>query len=111
MGAARRLEPTRTQTKARVVKHTKTKRPPVAKRGIAEGRKLTKVGNSYAAIIPRQVMAVLGLNADTRLRYTTDGRSLVISPVPDDTRATLVADAIDHVFSRYRKTMLTLAGR
>ncbi len=107
MSAARK--PAR--TRERVVAYGKKIKSVPAKVAAGEGRKLTKVGNSYAAIIPRQVMAVLGLDADTRVTYTTDGKSLIISPVAKEGRAALVSDAIDRVFTRYRKTMLTLAGR
>ncbi len=78
---------------------------------MSTSRKLIKVGNSYAAIIPRSVMSALGIDSETVIEYATDGENLIIRPKRKATKKARVAKAIDTVFTRYRKTMLILAGR
>ena len=44
-------------------------------------KKLTRHGNSYALIIDRPLMELLGLDPDTEVEISTDGHSLLIRPV------------------------------
>ncbi|HYE08101.1 MAG TPA: AbrB/MazE/SpoVT family DNA-binding domain-containing protein [Planctomycetota bacterium] len=100
MGAARKPE-----------RHKRPAKRPRAKP--AEGRKLTKVGNSYAAIIPRQVMAVLGMDGSDRVTYTTDGEALIIRPVhklPKQKHAKFDR-LLDETVEQYRGAIMVLAGR
>lgn len=44
-------------------------------------KKLIKHGNSYALIIDKPIMELLGVTPETALELTTNGDKLVISPV------------------------------
>ena len=46
-------------------------------------KKLTKLGNSQALVIDRPVLDLLNITSDTELMVTTDGTSLIITPVQD----------------------------
>ena len=45
---------------------------------------LTKHGNSYALIIDRAILELLRIDPETPLELTTNGQSLVVSPVRAD---------------------------
>ena len=47
-------------------------------------KKLTKHGNSLALVIDKAILELLGIDADTPLKITTNGRELVIIPTRDD---------------------------
>ena len=49
-------------------------------------KKLSKHGNSLALVIDRPILDLLGIDEKTSLNISTDGRSLVIAPVPDKRR-------------------------
>ncbi len=45
-------------------------------------KKLTKHGNSYALVIDRPILELLGINNDTLLEISTpDGATIMITPV------------------------------
>lgn len=72
-------------------------------------KKLTAHGNSAALIIDKPVLELLGITMDTPLEVSTDGRSLVISPVPDARRETRVRAALRRVNRRHGETLRKLA--
>jgi len=43
-------------------------------------KRLTPVGNSLGLIIEKPILNLLGIDRDTELEITTDGRRLVIQP-------------------------------
>ena len=45
---------------------------------------LTRHGNSLALVLDKPILELLNIDGDTPLHISTDGRSLVISPVPDE---------------------------
>ena len=47
---------------------------------------LIKHGNSLALVIDKPILEMLQISADTPLELTTDGDSLLVSPVRDDAR-------------------------
>lgn len=72
-------------------------------------KNLVKHGNSYALVIDRPVMDLLGITPDTPLEVTTtDGRSLTIAPAFD--RATRVAEATTWMNEQFASDFKTLAG-
>ncbi len=54
-------------------------------------KRLVKHGNSRAIVIDKAILELLKIDDDTDLDLSTDGRSLVITPVgePDERRARL----------------------
>lgn len=77
-------------------------------------RTLTKVGNSYAALIPRQIMAILGIDPKTKFSFETDGKNLIFKPqetTKQNRRDKLVAAAKAHSFKKYHKTLIALADK
>lgn len=69
---------------------------------------LTKHGNSYALIIDRPILDLLKIDEDTPLNITTDGQSLVISPV-DPVRRKKFRAAMDKVNSQWSDVLARLA--
>lgn len=70
---------------------------------------LTPHGNSAALIIDKSVMELLGIAMDTPLKITTDGKSLIISPVTDPERETRFRQALKRVNERHGETLRRLA--
>ena len=71
---------------------------------------LTAHGNSAALIIDKAILELLKIDINTPLEITTDGKSLVISPVRDRQREAEVAKALARVNARHDKTLRKLAG-
>jgi antitoxin MazE len=72
-------------------------------------KKLTKHGNSYALVIDKPIMDILNITDDTPLSVTTDGRSLVVSPVTDEKEEAKFRQALKKVNKRYGKMLKALA--
>lgn len=76
---------------------------------------LTKHGNSYALIIDKPILDLLKISPDTPLEVSTDGKSLMVSPVVDgdEPKARRVGefkDALAWTNKRYAKTLRRLAN-
>lgn len=72
-------------------------------------KKLTRTGDSLALVLDRSLLDQLGIDADTTLEISTDGRVLVVSPVMDSTRAAKVKAILDDADKRYAVVFETLA--
>ncbi len=72
-------------------------------------KKLTVHGNSAALIIDKPILELLGITMETPLEVSTDGRSLVISPVPDVRREGRVRAALRKVNRGHGETLRKLA--
>jgi antitoxin component of MazEF toxin-antitoxin module len=71
---------------------------------------LTKHGNSYALIIDKPILDLLKIDADTQLEVTTDGKSLMVSPVTDPERRKRFEAAVESINKRYAKAFKRLAN-
>ncbi len=69
---------------------------------------LTNHGNSAALVIEKPIMDLLGITMKTPLEITTDGRSLVISPVSEG-RGKKFAKALKKVNQKHGRTLSRLA--
>jgi antitoxin MazE len=49
-------------------------------------KRLSRHGNSRALVIDRPILELLGIDEQTDLRMTTDGKRLIIEPVTDAER-------------------------
>ena len=72
-------------------------------------KKLTKHGNSYALVIDKPVMALLKMTPETPVEVVTDGRSLVISPVPEAGRKAKLNRAIENANRKFGRALRNLA--
>jgi antitoxin MazE len=52
-----------------------------AKENAMMTKKLSRHGNSLALVIDKPILELLELDAKSRVRITTDGRKLVVTPV------------------------------
>jgi antitoxin component of MazEF toxin-antitoxin module len=72
-------------------------------------KKLTKHGNSLALVIEKPVLELLGIDADTPLSITTDGRCLIIAPQPSDARSKRLRQGMDRMHKKYGRMLKRLA--
>ncbi|PKL52112.1 MAG: AbrB family transcriptional regulator [Nitrospira bacterium HGW-Nitrospira-1] len=72
-------------------------------------KKLVAHGNSAALIIDRPIMDLLKVDMKTSLEVSTDGRSLIISPVENDKREKRFRTALEKVNKSHGKTLQKLA--
>jgi antitoxin component of MazEF toxin-antitoxin module len=70
---------------------------------------LTRHGNSLALVIDKPILDLLHIRDDTPLNITTDGKSLVVSPVVDRKEEADFRAALKKVHKRYGRTLKQLA--
>jgi antitoxin MazE len=70
---------------------------------------LTKHGNSYALVIDKPVLELLKITPETPLEITTDGRTLVLSPVRDDERQERFQRALEETNGKFGGALRKLA--
>ncbi len=56
-------------------------------------KKLTPIGNSLGLIIDKPILDLLGLDRDTPLKVSTDGKNLIIEAAPERHREDAVKAA------------------
>jgi len=74
-------------------------------------KKLVAHGNSAALIIDKPILELLNVDQDTLLQITTDGRSLIISPIGAAVRKGKLRAALKKVNKAHRKTLEKLVQR
>ncbi len=72
-------------------------------------KRLTKHGNSLALVIDRAVLDLLEIDAGTPLSVTTDGKSLIVSPVRDPELEERFRTALEEGNRRYGRMLKRLA--
>jgi antitoxin component of MazEF toxin-antitoxin module len=72
-------------------------------------KSLTKHGNSLALVIEKPVLELLHITQDTPLEISTDGTSLVISPISENNREDRLKNALGKVNKRYSNALTNLA--
>lgn len=70
---------------------------------------LTQHGNSAALVIDKPIMELLHIDMKTPLQVSTDGKSLVISPVADSGREKRFRDSLAKISAKHAKTFSKLA--
>lgn len=70
---------------------------------------LTKHGNSYALVIDKPVMELLNITPETPLEITTDGQTLVLSPVHDSSRERKFKKALQETNRKFGRALRKLA--
>ena len=72
-------------------------------------KKLTRHGNSLALIIDRPVLELLNIDKETPLEISTDGRSLIVSPVQDEVLSRQFQEKLAEVNRKYGRALKNLA--
>jgi antitoxin component of MazEF toxin-antitoxin module len=73
-------------------------------------KKLTKHGNSYAVIIERPILDLLGIDSDTLLQISTpDGASIVITPLKSKTQKAKFSSSLKKINKKYGRALKRLA--
>jgi len=70
---------------------------------------LIKHGNSYALVIDKPILELLRVTSDTPLELTTNGDTLMVTPVRDTKRQQRLRQALEKINSRYGETLKRLA--
>ena len=70
---------------------------------------LTRHGNSLALVLDKPILDLLNIRADTPLRISTDGESLVVSPVPDPEGEAKFEAALAKAHKKYGRMLKRLA--
>ena len=71
-------------------------------------KKLVQHGNSAALILDKPILELLNVTMDTPLEISTDGKSIVISPVTSHTESEFLA-SLDRVNAQFSTTLSKLA--
>jgi antitoxin component of MazEF toxin-antitoxin module len=72
-------------------------------------KKLCKHGNSLALVIDRSILELLGIDEQTPLEISTDGRALVVSPAQDKRRKKRFQEALSACNEQYGEALKKLA--
>jgi antitoxin component of MazEF toxin-antitoxin module len=72
-------------------------------------KKLIKTGNSLAVVLDRAMLDQIGIDQNTPLEVSTDGRVIVLSPVRDRKRAAKVKAIVEDLDRRYAGVFKRLA--
>jgi antitoxin component of MazEF toxin-antitoxin module len=72
-------------------------------------KRLTRHGNSYALVIDKPVLELLGIAPETPIEITTDGMALVLSPVRDAKRQARFKKALAEANRKFGRALKNLA--
>ena len=73
-------------------------------------KKLTKHGNSYAIVIDRPILELLGIDSDSLLELSTpDGSTIVITPVKSKAKQKKFKGALQKINKKHARALKNLA--
>ena len=72
-------------------------------------KKLTRHGNSLALVLDKPILDLLGIDADTPLELTTDGRGLHVEPARDEARRKKIDRVREKIHQKYGQVFKKLA--
>ncbi len=73
-------------------------------------KKLTKHGNSFALVIERPILELLGIDDTTLLQVSTpDGASIVITPVKNKSQKKRFSASLKKINKKYGRALKRLA--
>ena len=72
-------------------------------------KRLIKHGNSLALVIDKPILEMLQISADTQLELTSNGDSLLISPIRDPKRRKKLKGSLDKINSKFGDDLKRLA--
>ncbi len=70
---------------------------------------LIRHGNSLALVIDKPILEMLHISVDTPLTLTTDGNSLLISPVRDEVRQEKLRASLEKINRQFGDDLKRLA--
>ena len=70
---------------------------------------LIKHGNSLALVIDKPILEMLQVTSDTPLELTTNGESLLVSPMRDPVRQKRLRKSLDRINRKYAADLRRLA--
>lgn len=71
--------------------------------------KLTRHGEGWALVLDPKLLSEMHFDPETPLEVTTDGQSLIVSPVPDPARRARFETALAETNRRYGQALQNLA--
>lgn len=69
---------------------------------------LTSHGNSAALVIDKAILELLGISMSTPLKIATDGKSLIVTPLPNVQREEKFRTALNKVNKNHEDTLRKL---
>ncbi|HYR18736.1 MAG TPA: AbrB/MazE/SpoVT family DNA-binding domain-containing protein [Myxococcales bacterium] len=72
-------------------------------------KKLVKTGNSLALVLDKALLKEANIDAETELEVSTDGRVLVVSPVPSPKRSAKLSKVVEQAHRKYAGVFKRLA--
>jgi antitoxin component of MazEF toxin-antitoxin module len=72
-------------------------------------KQLTKTGNSLALVLDKQILERTHIDASTKLEVSTDGDTIVISPVRDKKRQAKLKKILADLDRKYARAFKRLA--
>lgn len=72
-------------------------------------KNLTVVGNSLGIIIEKPILDLLGINKETQIEMSTDGKRLILEPVAEEDRVAKIKAATKRVMKNHDETLRELA--
>jgi antitoxin component of MazEF toxin-antitoxin module len=72
-------------------------------------KKLTRHGNSYALVIDKAIMDILGIDPETPLEISTDGRKLFVERARKARRRKKFTDAVAETNEEYGRMLKRLS--
>lgn len=70
---------------------------------------LTKHGNSWALVIDKAILDLLKIDPEMPLELSTDGQTLIVSPVRDPKRKAKFEAALEQTNRKYGRVLKKLA--
>lgn len=70
---------------------------------------LIKHGNSYALIIDKAILDLLRITPETPLELTTDGHTLIITPVRQTPRQKAIRESLARIDAKYGHDLKRMA--
>ena len=72
-------------------------------------KKLVRTGNGLALVLDKALLEEANIDADTELEVSTDGRVLVVSPVPSRARSAKLRKVVERAHRKYAGVFKRLA--
>jgi antitoxin MazE len=72
-------------------------------------KKLVRTGNSLALVLDKALLEEANIDGDTELEVSTDGRVLVVSPVPSPKRSAKLRKIVEQAHRKYGGVFKRLA--
>jgi antitoxin MazE len=72
-------------------------------------KRLTKHGNSLALVIEKPILELVGIDGETELEVSTDGKVLIVAPVRDAKHRKRLEAALAKVNRKHGRALKRLA--